>query len=256
MTTGLSLSLGRARRNNRNPPPPFDPLTVTAVTEWYRNSTVGALSTYPALINPGSPGIPGPAGAGHFPTGNADFSVTFDGGDDIRIPLAAPNNGTTVWGWWGWLKPSLSAQHTLYNAQASSGASATKARIDIMTNGLIQLVSAGPSGAAASSAGAFVANVAKFLLIEFNGARAAGQRFKFFVDSVDVTASDSTPAALNAPTGNSELGAQDAGGGGTSYIGVLGRSSGFLGSAAEAGSTVGILTTASRAGLRTVDPLV
>jgi hypothetical protein len=253
--SGLSLSLGRARRRSgRNPPPPFNPLTVTAVTEWYRNSTVGALTTYPALINPGSPGLPGVVGPTHQPTGNADLSVSFDGGDHIRIPLAAPNNGATVWGWWGWIKPSLSAQHTLYNAQPSSGASSTKARIDIMTNGSIQLVSA-TSGAAASSAGAFVANVAKFLLIEFNGARASGSRFKFFVDLVDVTASDSTPAALNAPTGNSELGAQDAGGGGTSYVGILGRSSGFLGSAAEAGSTVGILTSASRAGLRTVDPL-
>ncbi len=253
--SGLSLSLSRQRRRLRSLP--FNPLSVTSVVsgEWYRNSTVGALSTWPALINPGSPGIPGPAGAGHFPTGNADLSVSFDGGDDIRIPLAAPNNSATTWGLWLWIKPSLSAQHTLYNAQASSGASATKARIDIMTNGSIQLVGAGPSGAAASSAGALAANVAKFLLIEYNGGRALGARFKFFVDLVDVTASDTTPAALNTPTGVSEIGSQDAGGGGTAFIGTIGRSAGFLGSA-EAGSTTGLLTPASRAGLRSVDVLV
>lgn len=230
----------------------FDPLTVTAVSAWHRNSTVGALATYPDLLG-GAAGIPGPAGAGHFPTGNADLSVTFDGGDDIRIPLAAPNNNTTTWGFGVWVKAGLSGQQTLYNAQASSGASSTKARIDILTNGSISAVSL-TSGAAASSAGALTANVAAFVSVEYNGNRSAGSRFKFFVNGVDVTASDSSPATLNAPTGNSEICAADAGGGGTSFIGTIGRSFYFYG-AADAGSTVGLLTTANRAGLATVDVL-
>ncbi len=250
--SGLSLSLSHQRRRLRTLG--FNPLSVTSVSEWYRNSTVGALSTWPALINPGSPGIPGPAGATHLPTGNADLSVSYDGGDDMRIPLAAPNNGTVFWGFGLWIKPSLSAQHTLYNAQIGSGASALKARIDIMTNGSVQAVGIGPSGLAASSAGALAANVARFLSIEYNGGRALGSRWKFFVDGTDVTASDSSPAALTAPTGLSELFAQDAGGGGTSYIGTSGRSFFFYASE-QSGSTSGLLTALGRAGLRTVDPL-
>jgi hypothetical protein len=248
----LSLALGRSRRRLRTLG--FNPLSVTSVTEWYRNSTVGAITTWPALINTGSPGIVGAGGASHRPIGNDDLSITMDGGDDIRIPLATPNNGTTAWGFGLWIKPSLSAQHTLYNAQISSGASALKARIDIFANGSIQAVGIGPSGLAASSAGALAANVAKFLSIEYNGARALGARWKFFVDGVDVTASDSSPAAITAPTGNSEVFAQDSSGGGTSFIGTAGRSFFFYASA-EAGSASGLLTTLSRAGLRTVDPL-
>ncbi len=251
MRPDLSLAIGRSRRRLRTLG--FNALSVTAVSEWYRTTTPGALSTYPALINPGSPGIPGPAGATHLPTVNADLSLTFDGGDDIRIPLAAPNNNATTWGFGLWIKPSLSAQHTLYNAQIGSGASALKARIDIMTNGSVQAVGL-TSGTATSSAGALAANVARFLSIEYNGGRSAGSRFKFFVDGVDVTATDTSPASLAAPTGNSELFAQDAGGGGTSYIGTSGRSFFFYASA-EAGSASGLLTTLSRAGLRTVDPL-
>lgn len=230
----------------------FNPLAVTAVSAWHRNSTAGALATYPDVLG-GAAGIPGPAGAGHFPTGNADLSVSFDGGDDIRIVLAAPNNNATTWGFGFWIKPSLSAQQTLYNAQASSGASSTKARIDALLNGSVSAVSL-TSGASATSVGALVANTSAFLSVEFNGNRSAGSRFKWFVNGVDVTASDTSPAALNAPTGNSEICAPDAGGGGTSFIGTIGRNFYFYGSA-EAGSTSGLLTAASRAGLATVDPL-
>jgi hypothetical protein len=235
--------------------PGFNPITsASAVTEWYRNSTVGAITTYPALINTGSPGVVGPAGATHRPTGNADLSLTFDGGDDIRIPLATPNNGATVWGFGLWIKPSLSAQQTLYNAQATSGASSTKARIDVMANGSVQAVTL-TSGTAATAAGALTTNVAKFLSVEYNGLASAGQRFKIFVDGVDLTTADSSPTALNQPTGNSEIMAQDASGGGTSYIGIIGRSFFFYGGAVMVGATSGIHTAAVRAALRSVDPL-
>lgn len=228
-------------------------LSSGAITAWHRNSTVGAVSTYPDLLG-GAAGIPGPAGSSHFPTGQSDFTLVFDGGDDIRIALAAPNNGTQFWGFGVWIKPSLSAQQTLYNAQASSGASSTKARIDVMTNGSVQAVSL-TSGTAASSAGALSSSVAKFLSVEFNGTRSAGSRLKFFVDDIDVTSSDSSPAALNAPTGNSEIFAQDASGGGTSFIGTAGRSFYFYG-AAMSGSTSGLLTVAGRAALRRQDGFV
>jgi hypothetical protein len=248
----LSLALGRSRRRLRTLG--FNPLQVTSVVsgEWYRNSTVGALTTWPALINTGSPGTPGAGGAANRPTGNGDYSITLDGNDDLRVPLATPNNGAVFWGFGLWIKPTLSGQLTLYNCQSSSGASSTKARIDVFANGSVQAVSL-TSGAAASSAGVLVANVPKFLSVEYNGDRALGSRWKFFVDGADVTASDSAPAALNTPTGNSEVGAND-GSGSNGFNGTIGRSFFFYGSA-EAGSASGLLTTLSRAGLRTVDPL-
>ena len=199
------------------------------------------------------PGIPGPGGAANKPIGNADLSVAFDGNDDLRIPLAAPNNNATTWGFGLWLKPTnLSAQRTIYNAQSSSGASALKARIDILANGSVSAVGL-TSGAAATSAGVMVAGVAKFLLVEFNGNRASGFRFKWFVDGVDVTASDTAPAALNAPTGNSEVCAVD-GSGTNGFIGSIGQSFFFYASE-QSGSTSGLLTALGRAGLRTIDPL-
>lgn len=229
----------------------FNPLSVTAVSVWYRNSTVGALATYPDVLG-GAAGIPGPGGAGAKPSGNADFSVTFDGGDDIRIALAAPNNNATTWGFGLWIQPDLAAIDCIYDATTNSGASSNKVEILINTNGSLT-TSNMTSGTTTTSAGALVAATRAFLSVEFNGNRALGSRFKFFVNGADVTNSDSAPAALDAPTGNSEVGARDAGGS-VGFNGTIGRSFYFYASA-EAGSVSGLLTAASRAGLATVDAL-
>jgi hypothetical protein len=229
----------------------FTPTQVSAVSVWFRNSTVGALTTYPDVLG-GAGGTPGPGGAGVRPTGNADLSVTFDGGDSIRVALAAVNNNATTWGFGCWIKADLGAIDVIYDATTNSGASSNKTEIQINTNGSLTTSNL-TSGTATASAGSLVAATAAFLSIEYNGNRAAGSRFKFFVNGVDRTASDTAPAVLNAPTGNSEIGARD-GSGSVGFNGTIGRNFYFY-AAEMAGSTVGLLTTAARAALQTFEPL-
>lgn len=84
--------------------------SIVAVTDgvigaWLRNETTGSLSSWQNILNPALPALQ--AESARRPVGNADGSITFDGGDDLLLSV---QDGQTyhelTYGVILWFKPS------------------------------------------------------------------------------------------------------------------------------------------------------
>jgi hypothetical protein len=246
---------------------PFDPVLLTggAVTAWLRNNTLsGAISSVPDVLNPANPAVQGTAG--QRPTGNADGSMSFDGGDCLQWPLIAANNGRDSFGLAFGIKQAAFPGFTFLFAisNLASGASAQKiVAYSHFSGAIVIVVFTGPNTGRqfGSPSATLAAGVAKYLTFEYDNIGGATELDKMVLTAggaVKVLAPSnfgSPPAIgqLTLATGNMIIGAEGADG--SSGVAATYSQNILSLGAKQAGSGPGLLTPAARAGLALQDPL-
>jgi hypothetical protein len=210
----------------------FNPASV--LSWWLRNDTVGAISTVPDLLNTN----PATSVTTLRPTGNADGSMTFDGGDRLVCPIIAAHGTATRTGAAFWYKPaSVTGTQCLWGMTSTGGASSgprfeleqsgadLRVRVHLSTN-------AGTDRRLGTVASVFTIGVPVFLYFGYNGLGAtdalkcfiaADTTFRTVTFSQEVATAAAMPAALQVVTGNFSLGGR---GGATNQIqagGMIGR---------------------------------
>lgn len=234
----------------------FDPngITLGAVTSWLRNATLsGGVASMPDILNPSSPATQGTAGL--QPTGQANGSMTLDGGDVLVVPFHANNNGTTAIGFAFWLNlTNLASTRVPWSQTGAAGASASRGRSDFLATGAHDRTGGAAGGAGSNAAASITTGAAHFISIEYDGTAALAARHSLFVDNVLVaTTVDNLPAALAAATGTWTIGAIDTSGT-SGLLGTLGRNF-FVMNAKMPGATQGLLTSTAREALMRFEPL-
>lgn len=226
-----------------------DPVAATAgaMSSWLQNTTVGAISSVPDLMNPASPATQGTAA--RRPTGNADGTMSFGGDDVLVVPFHSNNQSTTAIGFCFWLNnTSLAATRNPFSQTGAAGASSSRGRLDILTTGAGARTGGAAGGAGDNAAGTFTAGAWRFISCEYDGTAALGSRHSLFIDGTLVASSaDNLPAALTSATGTWCIGAIDTSGT-TGVVGSMGRNF-FVLNAKMSGATQGLLTTHARRAL-------
>jgi hypothetical protein len=149
----------------------FNPQSLGVISAWLRNSTTGALSSVPDVINAANPSTQ--STAGRRPAGETDGSITFDGDDVLSWPLVTgQNKNITTLGFAFWFKPTAftSNQQMICIHTGTGGASASMFMLYAQSNNLrMEVRNNGLLGRRGAATAVFSANTPTFVTGEFNG---------------------------------------------------------------------------------------
>lgn len=229
----MTLRLG-SRSRTRNA---FSPVDTGAVLAWLRlqasSQSAGDWTNWADVLNvtPAAPSDPLRRPA--VGASNGLPTAIFSGAavDTLRWPLAAPNNGTTKYGFWLRVKPTVTTgtQYVMSCSIGTGGANINKMNLALTNGGVltVDLYFSGVSRSFASSAGAVNTSTATAVGFTYDSSGALEtDKFKMIVGSQYVACTPSgsgVPAALAAATGNIVLGNyQDQTGSAIPFTGVVG----------------------------------
>jgi len=237
----------------------FTPLELAPVSSWFRVAagtiTGSGYSSIPDLLSPSSP-MTQSTDARRPPAATSSnglpiLSVT---ASNMAIPLIASRINTAAWGWWGWIRPSTTADGFL-NFGTQGGASAEFMWLTFTNSGtnLHSEVWATAGGSRVRNiVGSITAGAWQFVTAEYNSALSGDARYTVTVNGTPIAGTNggslgSMPAALPAVTGSGNFLSFQAIGN-FPYVGSVGPNFGFM-NAAMSGATEGLLTAAARTNL-------
>jgi hypothetical protein len=222
------------RRNLVNGGSSFNPAGV--VSGWLSNTTVGLISSVPDLLDPSGPAT---SATTLRPTGNADGSMTFDGGDRLLWGLKAANNGDVNLGVAFHYKPiSITGTQCLVSVSSPfvGGASGPKFEIEQSAATIRARVHLSSDQTIDRRFGtvsaAFTIGVPVFVYFFYAGGGATealkcvfalGTTFQTVAFAQEVATAAAMPATLQTVTGNMSIGARAAGSNPVQAGGIFGQ---------------------------------
>lgn len=230
-------------------------LTGNVVTAWLRNTTIGALSSWPDVLNPGNPAVP----RNVAPTGNADGSISLNGTTQSwSWAPAASNFNVTRTGVAFWLKAiDFAVSPAIFTMRTGGFVFQIAINGSGNTIGMNMVAQSGLRRDATSIGSAFTTNTPAFFTWEYDGGQSTDA-------TICVITVNGTPVAFNYSGGLSIMPATlhsttnpiDIGSNGTSQLfhGAYGRNL-FTLQGAGGISGGGLLTSAQRTALMNFEPL-